>query len=159
MPVHVRVERVPSDVGLPLRHRVLRAHQPIDELRSPDDDHPDTGNFVAFAGDEVVSTASVRREAPPWAPEAPRAWRLRGMATAEEWRGRGVGAEVLDAVVGHVRDHGGGLLWCNARVRAVAFYQRGGFRTRGEEWVEPVIGPHIAMEREVDPSPSSAAEP
>ena len=149
----VRVERVGSEVGLPLRHRVLRPHQALEELRSPDDDDPDTGNYVAMVGDEVVSTASVRREAPPWTSGPGPAWRLRGMATADAWRSTGIGAQVLEAVVQHVRHHGGGLLWCNARVPAVRFYLRAGFRTRGEEWVEPAIGPHIAMEREVGPSP------
>jgi predicted GNAT family N-acyltransferase len=45
-----------------------------------------------------------------------------------------------------VRERGGGLLWCNARVPAVAFYERAGFNTRGEVWNDPQIGPHIAME-------------
>jgi len=143
------VERVSSGVGLPLRQRVLRPHETIEQLRSRDDDAPETGNYVAFAGDEVVCTASVRREAPPWGAAADRAWRLRGMATAEAWRSRGVGAQVLAAVVQHVADHGGGLLWCNARSPAVAFYRRAGFETRGDEWVDPEIGPHVAMERAV----------
>jgi GNAT superfamily N-acetyltransferase len=151
--VDVRVERVGSDVGLPLRHRVLRPQQALEELRSPDDDDPDTGNYVAMVGDEVVSTASVRREPPPWPTGPGLAWRLRGMATADGWRSSGIGAQVLEAVVQHVRDRGGGLLWCNARVPAVGFYLRAGFRTRGEEWVEPMIGPHIAMELEVDALP------
>jgi GNAT superfamily N-acetyltransferase len=145
----VRVERVSAEVGLPLRQRVLRPHQTIEELRAGDDDAPSTGNYVAFAGDEVVCTASVRREAPPWAPGAAPAWRLRGMATEEAWRGRGVGAQVLAVVIEHVRSHGGGLLWCNARVPAVPFYRRAGFGTRGDEWVDPDIGPHVAMERTV----------
>jgi hypothetical protein len=28
----------------------------------------------------------------------------------------------------------------------VEFYRRAGLVTRGESWVEPIIGPHIAME-------------
>jgi GNAT superfamily N-acetyltransferase len=147
--VEARVARVRSEVGLPLRQRVLRPHQTVEQLRARDDDAPGTGNYVAFVGDEVVGTASVRPEAPPWPAGAERAWRLRGMATDERWRSRGIGALVLDAVIAHVRDHGGGLLWCNARVPAVAFYRRAGFQVRGEEWVDPVIGPHVAMERTV----------
>lgn len=47
--------------------------------------------------------------------------------------------------MGHVEARGGGLLWCNARLTAVGFYQRGGFETLGEPWEEPLIGPHVAM--------------
>jgi GNAT superfamily N-acetyltransferase len=150
--VDVRVERVRSEVGLPLRQRVLRPHQTIEELRADSDDGPDTGNFAAFVHDEVVSTACVRREAPPWDVGATPAWRVRGMATDDRWRGQGAGALLLDAVITHVRRHGGGLVWCNARVPALRFYERAGFRTRGEEWDDPLIGPHIAMERTVDAS-------
>jgi len=114
----------------------------------PGDDHPDTADFAVFEGGEVVGTGSVRREATPWGDEAP-AWRLRGMATAEGWRSRGIGATIVAAIIEHVRLHGGGVLWCNARVPAVAFYERAGFVTRGEAWVEPDIGPHIAMELRV----------
>jgi GNAT superfamily N-acetyltransferase len=123
----------------------------MDELRSPDDDDPETGHYAAFADGEVVATASVRREPPPWAEGDRCAWRLRGMATAEEWRNAGVGTKVLAAVVDHVRCRGGGLLWCNARSPALSFYLRAGFTTRGEPWVDPVIGPHIAMECIVTP--------
>jgi GNAT superfamily N-acetyltransferase len=71
------------------------------------------------------------------------------MATAEGWRGRGVGARVLAAVVDHVSSRGGGLLWCNARLPAVAFYERGGFEVGGDPWDEPHIGPHVAMRRRI----------
>ncbi len=68
------------------------------------------------------------------------------MATDETMRGKGVGAAVLTAAIGHVAGAGGGRLWCNARVPAVGFYRHFGLCPVGEEWEEPDIGPHIAME-------------
>jgi GNAT superfamily N-acetyltransferase len=67
------------------------------------------------------------------------------MATAPEWRGTGVGSALVGAVFDHVAAGGGGLLWCNARLAAVGFYERAGMVTTGDVWEEPVIGPHIAM--------------
>ena len=72
------------------------------------------------------------------------------MATAEGRRNQGIGTALLAEVIGHVRDRGGGLLWCNARMPALSFYRRAGFATRGEPWVDPDIGPHVAIERTVD---------
>jgi GNAT superfamily N-acetyltransferase len=144
------VRRVAVEDTLPLRQRVLRPHETLEQLRLAGDDAPETGHFAAVdGGGEVRGTASVRREAPPWAPDQVGAWRLRGMATAEGYRGRGLGGEVLAAVIEHVAGHGGGLLWCNARLPAVEFYRRAGFETRGDAWEEPMIGPHIAMARVV----------
>ena len=143
------VERVDAAVTRPLRQRVLRPHETLAQLTLPGDDEPDSGHFAVFEGDEVVATGSVRREPPPWPIDGP-AWRLRGMATAEDRRRRGMGGAVLAAVIAHVRGHGGGLLWCNARLPAVPFYRRAGFEARGDSWEDPQIGPHIVMELTVD---------
>ena len=145
-----RVKRVDAAVTRPLRQRVLRPHETLEQLVLAGDDDPDSGHFVVLEDGEVVGTGSVRREPPPWKTDGP-AWRLRGMATAEGRRSRGIGTAVLTAVVAHVHERGGGLLWCNARLPAVRFYERGGFVTRGDSWEDPVIGPHIVMERTVDP--------
>jgi GNAT superfamily N-acetyltransferase len=98
----------------------------------------------------VAGVVSVLRRPPPWAPDLARAWRLRGMATDGSRRRLGIGAALLAEVVGHVWAAGGGLLWCQARTPALSFYRRGGFHTRGDPWVDPEIGPHIAMERTVE---------
>lgn len=132
---------------------MLRPHERVDELSLPGDDDPETGNFAAFDADEIIGTASVRREPPPWGPEIERSWRLRGMATKEDRRSEGVGSAVLALVIDHVRQHGGGLVWCAARTEAVPFYERAGFRPRGDRWVDPLIGPHLFMETVVDAAP------
>src|ERR1700730_5281404 len=148
----VRIERGEAARPLSPRQRVLRPHETLAQLSLPGDDDPETGHFAALDDGEGIGTASVRREVAPWAPDVWPVCRLRGMATAEDRRSRGIGAAVLAAVVEHVRAHGGGLLWCNARTPAVLFYERAGFATRGDSWVDPVIGPHIAMELTVGPA-------
>jgi predicted GNAT family N-acyltransferase len=118
----------------------------VDEARYAADRGADAVHFCAE--DEtgrVVSVATVLREAPPWRAHVTNGWRIRGMATASDWRGRGAGSAVMGAVVAHVGESGGGLMWCNARLGAVNFYERAGMTKTGEPWEEPVIGPHIAM--------------
>ena len=154
--MEVRVERVAGPETFALRQRVLRPHQTVEDMALAGDDAPEAGHFLARAGDgAVVATATVRREPPPWDPEHPRAWRLRGMATDDAVRGQGIGSLVMAAVVGHVEGHGGGLLWCSARLPAVGFYTRAGLAVRGEPWEEDPIGPHVAMWREVRSRPST----
>jgi GNAT superfamily N-acetyltransferase len=141
------VRKVAPEQTFALRHRVLRSHEPIEALRLSSDEDPRAANFAALDGTgEVVGTAVVFPEPPPWDPGERDSWRLRGMATAEDWRSRGVGSAVLTAVVDHVADAGGCLLWCNARLPAVKFYERAGFERIGAEWEEPFIGPHVALQ-------------
>ncbi len=143
--------RVAPSVTYDLRGRVLRPGAPPERVRLKIDDLPDTAAFAARDADgTVVGTAIVYPEACPWAPDRPGAWRLRGMATAEGRRSGGIGGRVLDAVVAHVAAEGGNLVWCNARVPARPFYERAGFTTHGDEWLDPEIGPHVAMSRDVE---------
>ena len=68
-----------------------------------------------------MAVGTVLVEPPPWEPARADGWRIRGMATRPDLRGRGLGGLVLDALVDHIAGHGGGLLWCNARVTALTW--------------------------------------
>jgi GNAT superfamily N-acetyltransferase len=160
--VHYRIEQVRADETWELRQQVLRPHESIQQLALPDDDHPSTGTFAAIGVDgEIIGCARVAPEPSPFGTDASPsggapglsdgapAWRLRGMATREDARNQGVGAAVLDRVIGHVALHGGGLLWCNARIPAMNLYRRAGFVEEGEAWNDPDIGSHVVMWRSV----------
>jgi GNAT superfamily N-acetyltransferase len=161
--VEVAVEEIPAAASYPLRQRVLRPSQGLEAVVWEGDDEPSTASFGAIDRQDgaIVGVATVFPEPAPFAPEdvglgtsvgiGEAAWRLRGMATAESVRGQGVGAMVLGAVLGHVASRGGRLIWCNARVSAVGFYERAGFATWGDEWVLASIGPHVVMWRQVEP--------
>jgi GNAT superfamily N-acetyltransferase len=148
--VQVVVARVPPPVTYPLRQRVLRPGRPVTAAQLDVDDDPATATFAARTPDgEVVGTVVVYPEACPWLPDRPNAWRLRGMATEPGLRSQGVGSRLLQAALDHITEAGGELVWCKARVPAQRFYERAGFVTHGEPWVDPEIGPHILMWRDV----------
>ena len=127
-----------------LRQKVLRPRQAPEELEYPGDDAPDSRHVGAYLDGELVGVASVCREPQPGEGE-PAAWRLRGMATLPSVRRTGVGRTLLEACSAHAVERGGARLWCNARSAAVEFYRAFGFRTEGEEFELPEIGPHTLM--------------
>ena len=142
----VDIRRVEAEVTRPLRHSVLRPHQDPAELVYPGDDLPETWHGAVLEKGRAIGTASMYREGHPNLPPA-FSWRLRGMAVAPEWRGRGLGTALLAAALEHVESIDDQGVWCNARTPAVAFYQRHGFRTVGDEFEPPDIGPHFLMIR------------
>lgn len=96
--------------------------------------------FGAFQGDELIAVGLVGPDGEPGD------WRVRGMATIPEARGRGAGGAVLQALVQHAIDHGATRVWCNARTAALNLYQRAGFVIASDEFEPPHIGPHYRME-------------
>ncbi len=149
--VDYTVMRVPVERTLGLRKAVLRPYLAEHEPYVVADDHlPTTVAFGAVtADDRLIAVGRITPEPPPFAGERDRSWRLRGMATSPEARNLGVGSTLLNALIGHISDAGGGILWCNARVSALGFYERGGMQRWSEVWEDPDIGPHVVMWRNI----------
>lgn len=128
---------------LALRHAMLRAGFPIESARFDGDDDPRTRHFAAVDHDAVVGCASFMRVDYDGQP----AWQLRGMAVARDRQRQGIGARLLAFAEADCSDPP--TLWCNARIEAVAFYERHGWRTASDLFDIPTVGPHRRMVKEV----------
>ena len=71
------------------------------------------------------------------------------MAVLPEWRGRGVGAAVLDALVARARQRGMKRVRLHSQTHAQGFYARFGFTRTGAEFMEAGI-PHVSMEHHLE---------
>ena len=149
--IEFTVEQIPVERTRALRKAVLRPYLSSDDPYALADDHlPSTVAFGAMTPQgELLGVARVAPEPPPFDPAHQTSWRLRGMATAPSARNLGVGSAVLTGLVDFIAASGGRILWCNARVSAQGFYERGGMRVWGEVWDDPDIGPHVVMWREI----------
>ena len=127
-----------------VRLPVLRAGLPPESAILDHDDDAGTRHFGAFDGERLVGVATFFAERCPLRPE-PRAWRLRGMATLADTRGRGAGRALVAKGIGVARADDAALMWCNARLSARAFYERIGFAAVGDEFELPISGPHYVM--------------
>lgn len=135
------VREIPIADTRPLRQAILRPHQTLEDLAGHEP--PDAFAVGAFLDDRLVAVGFVAPDGEPGA------WRVRGMATVPEARGRGAGRAVLDALVTHARGRGATRLWCNARTPARSLYERAGFAVASDEFELPQIGPHFLMERNI----------
>ena len=73
------------------------------------------------------------------------------MAVAKSWRGRGVGAAILDALVVLARKEGCTVVRLHAQTHALDFYAKYGFAPVGDEFDEAGIA-HRAMELRLEPA-------
>ncbi|HEX2053560.1 MAG TPA: GNAT family N-acetyltransferase [Actinomycetota bacterium] len=136
----------------PLRQLVLRPGRPPEDSVYPGDDAPATVHLGAFSNGRIVGISSLYREDRAGGDATTPGWRLRGMASAPDFRGRGIGQALLRASVERVARLGGGELWCNARTPAAGFYAKQGFEVVSEPFDIPGVGPHVVMRRWVDGS-------
>jgi GNAT superfamily N-acetyltransferase len=116
---------------------VLRPHLTVEEMA--ESEPRDALAVGAFIDGRLVAVGLVGPEGEPGA------WRVRGMATAPESRGRGAGTAVLAALVDHARVHGGRQVWASVRTPAHGLYERAGFEADSDVYELPHIGPHVLM--------------
>jgi GNAT superfamily N-acetyltransferase len=144
----VMICRVSIDVIIALRHRLLRAGLPADAAQFPGDDEPSTWHVGLFYSSSSASNA------PPVSCASfmlnsykdETAWQLRGMATDSSHQGKGFGGKLLAcAEAAIVEGSKVRVFWCNARVPAIPFYEKHGWKIDSEEFDIPTAGPHRKM--------------
>jgi ribosomal protein S18 acetylase RimI-like enzyme len=109
-----------------LRDAALRPGLPPGGSHYPGDDAPETLHLGAFSANMLVAVATLCREAMP-STQSATSWRLRGMATLPEYRGRGPGRQLAERCIAYAAEQGSPCVWCTSRVATVAFYRTLGF--------------------------------
>ena len=125
-----------------LRHRVLRAGRPIESANLTDDEAEGTIHYAIFENGQAISCLSLMRSQLGSEP----AWQLRGMAADVGAQGKGLGGRLLKYAMDDARLLGfSQVMWCNARITAVGFYEKYGWKVCSEEFDVPLVGPHFKM--------------
>lgn len=124
---------------LAVRHAELRA--PLGLEFTPEQLARDEKDILlaAFWNDAVAGTLIVHhidaREA-----------KLRQMAVAQEHQGKQIGSALMAHAEGLIMDGPYRLVSLHARQSAVGFYEKHGYRTVGEPFIEMTL-PHLRMEK------------
>lgn len=107
------------------------------------DEHDETAtHLVAWSGDEPVGAARLRSYRPEEGAEP--VAKFERIAVLAEYRGRGIGRRLLDALEARARDAGFDRARLHAQTRSAGFYESAGYERVGEPFEEAGI-PHVAM--------------
>ncbi len=146
----LKIKHIPEEETYPLRIDILRNGQ-ADNYRFAGDHDANTFHLGAFdfskkESPECVGIASFLPNDFRGVP----AYQLRGMAVSSEYRKKGIGSALLNEGMKILNDRGDcDFIWCNARLHAVKFYQKHGFRIQGEPFDIPGVGIHYLMYQEL----------
>jgi GNAT superfamily N-acetyltransferase len=140
----LEVRKIKPEMTYSLRHRVLRPHQTLEDCIYDTDHEAHAFHVGAFYQGKLISIASFCVEKnPDFANEMQ--YRIRGMATLEEFRNLGAGRAVVNYAENLLKDQGIDFLWCKGRTTVQEYYNKLGFNIHGEVFDYPPIGPHIVM--------------
>lgn len=145
----MQVKRVSTRDTYQIRSKVLRPGRPTETCHFEGDAEDQTFHLGAFIENRLVSIASFYfRKNPSF--ESDNQFQLRGMATLEEYRNKGLSRELLKVAFPMIKQNFCNLIWCNARVEAQGFYETVGFQTKGEAFHIEDVGDHILMYKEIE---------
>ena len=119
----------------PIRFTVFVDEQKVPVELELDEFDPLSCHALALAGDEAVGTGRLLPDG-----------HIGRMAVLAAWRGRGVGALLLQALIDEAKRRGMARVVLNAQTHALGFYARFGFVPEGEEYEEAGL-PHRTMGR------------
>jgi GNAT superfamily N-acetyltransferase len=72
-------------------------------------------------------------------------YQLRGMAVLETMQGKGVGKKLLKRAEQLLKEKDIKVIWFNARIAAVPFYEKMGYEVVSDLFVIPNVGDHFKM--------------
>ena len=130
-----------------LRVAVLRKGTPATDCNYPEDNYPDVVHFAIIHEGSAIATSSWFMKECPEKPGIT-AMQLKGMAVSDELQGAGLGALLIDAGLTLANERGAAIAWARARDSAMGFYERLGFASTGDGFVDgPTAMPHHIVVR------------
>ena len=130
-----------------LRVAVLRKGTPATDCNYPEDDYPDVVHFGIIHEGAAIATSSWFMKECPEQPSVA-AMQLKGMAVADHLQGEGIGALLIEAGLTLAKERGATIAWARARDSAMGFYERLGFASTGDGFVDgPTAMPHHIVVR------------
>mgnify|MGYP001600332178 FL=1 len=135
---------IPVEDTLAIRNQILRGGKlTLDQCRFPGDEAESSFHLGYFDKDKLVSVATFHKQ--NHGEFSGQGFQLRGMATLDDYRGRGIGNQLLNFGIVYLRGQKANYIWCNARKNALRFYAGIGFEVISDEFEVPDIGPHRVL--------------
>lgn len=138
------IKEIPAIETFSVRHPVLRQGKPIESCRFDGDELPTTHHFGLFIENNLVGVISVFEKQHSLFAD-PRQFQIRGMAVLEHYQKKGLGESLMKHAEDFIKTQNGTLIWFNARIIAVGFYQKLGYQIIGDAFEIADVGTHYVL--------------
>jgi GNAT superfamily N-acetyltransferase len=148
MPIEMKISEISPEATFAVRWPVLRPGKPIETCHFEGDNLSATRHFGLFENEELAGVASVFECKSSLFTEESQ-MQLRGMAVLENHRGKGFGEALLQHAENYSKSKNASLIWFNARIVAVPFYEKCGYKVTGDTFDIGDIGKHYVMYKRI----------
>lgn len=140
----LEVKEITAKHSYPIRHKVLWQHKSVDDCGIDIDEQEGAFHLGAFYQGELVCIGSFFKQKHSQF-SIQNQYRLRAMATLPKAQKNGAAKALLEFAFKKLQEEEQGMLWCDARIIAVGFYEKLGFVKSGKKYEIPIIGNHYLM--------------
>lgn len=141
MTCQIDVKLLPIDDVYPIRHAVLRKGKPFESCKFDHDLDNTTTHYGVFQDNKLAGVATILKNDYHQIKAASQ-YQLRGMAVLDAFQGKGLGSYLVKHII---KNYKSSIIWCNAREKAVPFYNKNQFIVIGSAFDIPKIGSHYVM--------------
>ena len=139
----ITVQQITTEDTIAVRHPVLRKGRPREDCYFSGDENAGTFHLGVFDENKLVGVATFIEN--KYSGLTGKQIQLRGMAVLENYQGKGMGAQLLKKAEELILGKNIHIIWCNARIIAVPFYEKLGFQKISEPFEIAPIGIHFVM--------------
>ena len=141
MTCQIDIKPLLIDDVYPIRHAVLRKGKPFESCKFDHDLDDTTTHYGVFQDNKLAGVATILKNDYHQI-KATSQYQLRGMAVLDAFQGKGLGSYLVKHII---KTYKPSIIWCNAREKAVPFYNKNQFSVIGSPFDIPKIGLHYVM--------------
>jgi GNAT superfamily N-acetyltransferase len=138
------IKEIQSSETYLVRQEELRKGKPLETCHFEGDDEKTTKHFGIELNEKIIGIVSVYQvNSQLFFNE--NQFQIRGMAVLEAHQQKGYGALLIERAEKYCFEKNASVIWFNAREKAVPFYEKNGYQTKGNSFEIPEVGTHFIM--------------
>ena len=138
------IKKIAAKETYSVRLPVLRKGKPIESCQFDGDNLATTQHYGIYLDNELVGIISLFKKNNSTFSQKNQ-YQIRGMAVLENHRKKDYGKALLIYTEEECKNQEVDLIWFNARIEAIGFYEKMGYQKKGTPFDIPDVGEHIVM--------------
>jgi len=144
----IKIKKIGAEEAIPIRQAVLRQGKPISSCIFKGDELKSTVHFGLFSKGKLVAVTTFNDNQHLGFKGSQ--IQLRGMAVLDQYKTKGYGRLLLETGEQLATQKKVTILWFNARIAAIPFYEKFGYKSIGSSFEIPDVGTHFVMYKEMN---------